>query len=212
MFCQKCGRDLGEDFAGEFCTECGSPLQKAVKKKAVSGNSKKKYLFFAVPAAAGLALAFAFTGKSGGEEVRSGRFSYDRELTSIVIPEGVTKIDSYAFYECENLSSVTIPEGVKEIGDSAFYGCSNLSSVTIPEGVDEIGDLAFYGCENLSSVTIPEGVEVIGDSAFYGCENLSSVTIPDSVKSIGDGAFSGCPAEERVMRNREYMEGGTCWY
>lgn len=35
---------------------------------------------------------------------------------NLVIPDGVTEIDSQAFQGCESLQSVTIPESVTEIG------------------------------------------------------------------------------------------------
>ena len=51
------------------------------------------------------------------------------EITDLVIPDGVTTIDNYAFYYCSSLSSVTIPEGVTSIGDYAFYRCENLATI-----------------------------------------------------------------------------------
>jgi len=49
-------------------------------------------------------------------------------LTSIVLPNGITRIGSYAFYQCENLVSVVIPT-VVVIGNFAFDGCSSLVTV-----------------------------------------------------------------------------------
>lgn len=50
---------------------------------------------------------------------------------STVIPESVTVIGGYAFYECTGLSEVTIPEGVTSIDDYAFSNCSGLTSITV---------------------------------------------------------------------------------
>ena len=50
--------------------------------------------------------------------------------TEYTIPDGVTTIGSYAFYN-SNLTSVTIPESVTAIEDYAFYYCSNLKKVYI---------------------------------------------------------------------------------
>ena len=90
------------------------------------------------------------------------------KVLDLLIPDGVTSIGAYAFYECIGLTSVTIPDGVTSIGDYAFGGCIGLTSVTIPESVTSIGDYAFDGCEGLTSVTIPESVTTIGRYAFYG--------------------------------------------
>jgi hypothetical protein len=118
---------------------------------------------------------------------------YDcRSLTSVTIPEGVTSIGEWAFRYCEGLTSITIPEGVTSIGVGAFSGCAGLTSITIPEGVTSIGGVTFSGCAGLTSVTIPEGVASIGGGAFSGCTGLTSVTIPEGVTSIGREAFRYC--------------------
>ena len=58
---------------------------------------------------------------------------------SIIIPDSVTNIDSYAFRDCSSLTNITIPKSVTSIGSSAFWGCSSLKSITIPESVTDIG-------------------------------------------------------------------------
>lgn len=49
------------------------------------------------------------------------------------VPETVTNIEEYAFYNCSNLNSLTIPasvtETVTEIGKEAFYGCGKLEKI-----------------------------------------------------------------------------------
>ena len=118
---------------------------------------------------------------------------YDCEsLTSITIPNSVTSIGGGAFSGCKGLTSITIPNSVTSIGGGAFGGCSGLTSITIPNSVTSIGHGAFEGCEGLTSITIPNSVTSIGVYAFFGCEGLTSITIPNSVTSIGDGAFQEC--------------------
>ena len=114
------------------------------------------------------------------------------EITNLVIPNGVTEIKQYAFYNCTSLTSVTIGSGVTSIGSYAFSGCTGLTSVTIPNSVTSIGNYAFSGCTGLTSVTIPNSVTSISNYAFSGCTGLTSVTIPNSVTTIGSYAFSGC--------------------
>ncbi len=98
-----------------------------------------------------------------------------------IIPDSVTGIGYFAFYDCRSLTSINIPDSVTEIGPSAFSGCSGLTSVSIGNSVSSISDGAFYGCSNLASVTIPNSVTSIGNRAFYNCSGLSSVYYTGSV-------------------------------
>jgi hypothetical protein len=90
-------------------------------------------------------------------------------VTNLVIPNTVSKIKSYSFYNCKCLTSVIIPNTVTSLDNKAFYGCSGLTSVTIPNSVISIGESTFRDCTELTSVTIPNSVTSIGSSAFKGC-------------------------------------------
>ena len=54
----------------------------------------------------------------------------DTPVNNLVIPESVTTIGNYAFYEYTGLFSVTIGTGVTTIGNSAFASCTGLTSIT----------------------------------------------------------------------------------
>lgn len=93
------------------------------------------------------------------------------DVTSVTLPNSVTKIDDGAFIGCD-LTSITIPGSVTEIGAWAFDSCKSLTSITIPDSVTRIGSNAFQSCKNLTSVTIWGSATRIGD-AFYNCDNLT---------------------------------------
>ena len=114
------------------------------------------------------------------------------EVTDLVIPEGVTCINSYVFQNFAHLTSITIPDGVSSIGEQAFYGCRKLTRVVFPQSLSSIGDRAFWRCNSLDDVTIPESITSIGEAVFSECSSLSNITIPESVTSIGVGAFFHC--------------------
>ena len=115
-----------------------------------------------------------------------------KEVTDLVIPEGVTSIGNEAFRNYGYLTSVTIPESVTNIGKSAFDNCGSLTSVSFPKSLKNIGASAFEKCTSLTSVTIPKGVDNIGGGAFFMCSSLTNVTIPSSVKIIDYEAFRQC--------------------
>ncbi len=83
----------------------------------------------------------------------------DKCARSVIIPDSVTKIGSYAFSMC-SVSSLEIPDGVTNIGSYAFYGCG-LESVKIPDSVKRIGDDAFFGCKWLSKVVLGDDFEKV---------------------------------------------------
>jgi len=70
----------------------------------------------------------------------------------VAIPDSITSIGDFAFYECSGLTSVTIPNSITSIGSEAFSYCSRLMSLTIPNVVTRIGNLAFYQCDSLKSL------------------------------------------------------------
>ncbi|MBO7499423.1 MAG: leucine-rich repeat protein [Bacteroidaceae bacterium] len=80
----------------------------------------------------------------------------EKEVTDLVIPEGVTSIGSYAFDNCSALTNVTIPDGVTSIGTCAFRKCGSLASVTIPPSVATVESHAFLWCFELKAVHISD--------------------------------------------------------
>jgi len=127
-------------------------------------------------------------------------------VTDLSIPEGVTTIKNYAFYNCTSIQSVRIPASIENIGFYAFSQCSNLSNVYVSD-LSEWCNISFdrAGANPLSvaqtlyvdnnavtEVIIPDGVTTIKSYAFCGFKNLTSVTLPNSVTKINEYAFSEC--------------------
>ena len=128
------------------------------------------------------------------------------KVTTLTIPNSVTSIASYAFYNCSGLTSVTIPDSVTSIGSSAFGVCNGLTSVHITDLARWCGisfgdyeanplycahDLYLNGAK-VTTLTIPNSVTSIARYAFSHCSSLTSVTIPDSVTNIASSAFHDC--------------------
>jgi hypothetical protein len=128
-------------------------------------------------------------------------------LTSITLPDSVTKIGNSAFFECTNLTSINIPNRVTTIEDYSFERCNNLTNVTIPNTVTEIGFHAFYYCGSLTSITIPNSVTKIGIDAFLLCIELTSVTFQGKISADGLGR-SIFPVDLRD----KYLVGGVGTY
>ncbi len=116
---------------------------------------------------------------------------------TLVIPNGVTEIGSFAFFDCKDLKLVAIPYSVTTIGESAFRD-SGLEAIRLSDGivtkkyshhVDPFRRCIGMDDFHLTPSTIPDSVTEIGRYAFRGCKELTQIIIPDSVTTIGEGAF-----------------------
>ncbi len=126
---------------------------------------------------------------------KASLYQGEQKLADLTIPDGVTEIMPYAFYQCQGLESVVIGDGVTAIGKDAFY-VTQLSSLTLGKSVRAIGNFAFTSCSSLASLELPEGLESIGSYAFYECRLLGVLNLPNSVTSVGECAFGRCRLNE----------------
>ena len=97
------------------------------------------------------------------------------------------------------VDAVVIPDSVTMVGDYAFYNFTDLTSLSIGNRLTSIGTKAFALCAGLKQVTIGDRVAVIGEKAFSTCSSLQSLTIGSGVTSIGDKAFVACSALDEVI-------------
>ncbi len=102
-------------------------------------------------------------------------YAKDKIQPTYSIPNGVTRINNYAFYGCRDLTEITIPICVTEIANTAFINCSGLTNIKIPAGIKLISAQMFAGCYNLTEITIPDSVELIRSQAFQNCIKLTDV-------------------------------------
>ena len=129
------------------------------------------------------------------------------EVTQLVIPNGVTEIKQYAFYNCSGLTSITLTDSVTSFGNSAFSGCSGLTMTNYTGTLAQWCNINFSGTESnpvyysrnlyingteVTQLEIPNGVTEIKQCIFCNCTSLTSITIPSSVTSIGNSAFYCC--------------------
>ncbi len=141
-------------------------------------------------------------------EIAENAFSGVSFITSIRIPEGITKIGTYAFYRCSDLETVYLPSTMKTLDDSAFCGLSQSIDVyyagTIDDWVSiEFGDsmanplsgsgenTLYIDNKAVTKVNVTTATK-ISAYAFKSYAKLTSLTIGDSVQTIGEMAFYDC--------------------
>ena len=112
-------------------------------------------------------------------------FSGSINLTSIILPEKINFIGSWAFADTY-ISSIILPNNLKNIYSNTFC-FTDLTSITIPDSVKNIGQYAFTGSWQLSSIFIPSTIQYIGSYAFEWCPIES---LPNSTTSQVEQWFS----------------------
>ena len=83
----------------------------------------------------------------------SASLPWGTDIKSVVIENGVTGIGDYAFSDCTALTSVTVPDSVTRIGSSAFYNTAWYDSK--PDGVVYAGKVAYKYKGTMPAGTLP---------------------------------------------------------
>ena len=93
-------------------------------------------------------------------------------VDGVLFLRSVESIDLVAYPTAKELSEYTVPDTVTVIGEYAFYEADNLVSVTIQKRMSAIKDYAFAYCSSLSNVTIEsDGVLLYPYSFAYASLN-----------------------------------------
>ena len=120
-------------------------------------------------------------------------FIGDNTITKVVIPEGVEKINSYAFANLTALEEIVFPSTLEAIDYGAFYNCTSLKKITFSgeNNLKIINQNAFENCDLRGTLAL-DAICVISDYAFAGNRNLSGIVLADTLQSVGQYAFAGC--------------------
>lgn len=130
--------------------------------------------------------------------IGSNAFSNCKYLREVELPQGLEKINTYAFGGSyynngqAQIEEIVIPFGVTYIGEYAFGYNEYLKRVALPSTLKYLGSGAFTYCNQLESISIPTSLENIPDRAFFNCRSLTRVDIPSTITSIGNNAFGDC--------------------
>ena len=141
----------------------------------------------------------------GDEEFRFN-FSYPSALKSLTVPDSVIRINYKAFYD-RNLTTVVLPEKLTDIGIGAFA----VTPVIKKQKTDikYIGSTVISCDTEAETLTIGDNVTTIASNAFVNgddasnCGDLKSLIISRNVKYIGEHAFGYYLDEENNYRKVE---------
>ena len=181
---------------------------------------------------------FEYVNKTEEELARDDRettkqwYIGDSTITKVILPEGIEKINAYAFANLTALEEIVLPSTLTAIEYGAFYGCTNLQKVTFSgennliivnqhafekcdlQGTLEltaacvISDYAFAGNKDLEKVVTADSLLSIGQYAFAGCESLKEVTVTAKKVKYGGYAFTGCESLTSFYVNASVLPEG----
>ena len=122
-------------------------------------------------------------------------------LSKVIIPDSVKRIDGFAFTRSYALEYVEGCKNIERIGDYAFAYCKQLKKFPFGEFVKNIGSGAF--CDTmLKEIYLPEGLVRVGRQAFntiwiedgfqtlVGPSQMYDIHIPSTLKYIESFAFA----------------------
>ena len=148
---------------------------------------------------------------------------YGEQITAIRLPDGLTKLDNYAFYHLTAVKTLHLPKQVSGVDVELLEHLDALESITVDpanprysalDGVLFNKDrtrLRFYPEAKPDTVyEVPDGIQSFSRYTFYGIKALEQVTIPGSVKTIESDVFRYCDRLKKVVLSEglEEIEGG----
>lgn len=111
-------------------------------------------------------------------------FTEQKNITTVILGDGITKISENAFKNCKSLNYIYLSDSISELNNQCFYGCEELTRIHIPSSV-----------KKYTPVTKP--VVNISPKTYVGSVTLGGSSIVDPtivyIKSpLGNDIFCGC--------------------
>ena len=131
-------------------------------------------------------MSVAAVGKVGADY---GKYIYSYhagQLTEVDL-SSATSVGKNAFAVCRQLSSVVLGDGITALGEYAFAGCPSLVQINLDKVVT-VGEYALMET-GLTAVDL-SAAETVGAYAFVNTSALSQVILNADGCRIGEGAFA----------------------
>ena len=146
-------------------------------------------------------------------------------LTSIVLGSGVSQIAGQAF-QSSNLSYVLLPASLTKIEQFAFGRCSNLTTINFTGTQEpELGERVFGECYNIRDIFAPDeyeedtlfGMLITRDLGNEDMKQVTQISIPivvfltsacvfSVIEVVTSRFHSSSPEDEGIKRNVLYQE------
>ncbi len=139
------------------------------------------------------------------KELGTNAFAHCSKLREIIIPASISIIPEKAFYY-SGLHSVILREGITKIDKNAFAECYQLTEMHIPKSVTQIAEQAFEGCRNMLAFTVDS------ENGYYKSDEVGALLTKDGKTLIQYPAgkiVDAYAVADTVTRIASYAFGGS---
>lgn len=129
-------------------------------------------------------LKSAYIGKWEDNDNYVGLFTNAYMMKRVLIAEGVTAINQYAFNNNYSLEKINIPSTVTILKSYCFSNCGALKKIKIPKAVATIEGRAFNDCRSLAEIDMTEYDYVptlASNNAFLNTNSALKILVPASL-------------------------------
>ena len=92
------------------------------------------------------------------------KYTEEKGVTEVIIPDNVTAIGIDAFNNCENIVNIFIPDSVTQVSGNAFHNCEKLTSISVPKHLKNdifiSSRLGFFGFSNNIKIVVRPAIFV----------------------------------------------------
>ena len=110
------------------------------------------------------------------------------ELTSLILPDGLTNLKELRLHN-NPLTSLTLPEGLTSL-EELRLSRSELTNFTLPNGLTKLEWLGLSQNNRLTSLTLPNGLTSL-EWLYLADNQLTNLTLPEGLTSLKYLALSG---------------------
>lgn len=153
--------------------------------------------------------------------IRIGAFQQNRTVRSVVIQEGVARIEANAFNGCKQLTSIVLADTIKMIDNNAFNNVgTEVSSakipVKLPKALEYICQQAFNQVNVCGSIVFPNRCLYIGGipnnltsgaGKVFTSPKITQIVFEGTPKYIHSHSFSGCICDIYVPWGEGKVDG-----
>lgn len=130
----------------------------------------------------------------------------DSDVTEIEIPEGVTKIASFAFEDAVDLEKITFPKTLKSIGSYAFNETAIYNN--LPGKDKYLNGWLLASDEKSDNIKIQDGTIGLATAAVNSSV-VKELRVPESVRYISTNAIMVTDCDIYIPENVEEIEDGA---